>query len=60
MTWSWDDGVRWKAESGEVTSLGAGYVFGLIAISVVSGLVSGIAEGLGQHYSPPLPFLRWC
>jgi len=52
MTWSWDDGVRRIAESGEVTSLGAGGVFGLIAISVVSGLVSGIAEALGNHYSP--------
>jgi diacylglycerol kinase (CTP) len=51
MTWSWDDGVRQLSDDGEVTNLGAGGVFGLIAISVVSGLVSGIAEALGELFS---------
>jgi hypothetical protein len=49
VTWSWDDGVRQIAENGEVANLGAGGVFGLLTISVVSGLVSGIAEALGRQ-----------
>jgi hypothetical protein len=35
--------------SGKVTNLGAGGVFGLIAISVVSDLVGGIAEALDKY-----------
>jgi hypothetical protein len=46
MTWSWNDGVRQISENREVTNLGTGGVFGLIAISVVSGLTSGIAVSI--------------
>jgi diacylglycerol kinase (CTP) len=45
-TWSWVSGVRRISENGDVTDLGVGGLFGLIAISVVSGLVGGVAEAL--------------
>ena len=48
-TWSWN-GVQRISENGETTSLGARGTLGLIAISVVSGLVSGVAEALGQLF----------
>jgi phage shock protein PspC (stress-responsive transcriptional regulator) len=51
-TWSWDGGVRRISENGEVTNLGAGGMSGLIVISVVSGLVSGVAEALGLSFTP--------
>lgn len=50
VTWSVDDGVRRISENGEWTSLGGGGIFGLVATSVVSGFVSGIAEALGQQF----------
>lgn len=55
-TWSWVSGVRRISENGDVTDLGVGGLFGLIAISVVSGLVGGVAEALGQHFF----LFIWC
>jgi hypothetical protein len=40
-------GVR-QATAGEPTSMGAAGLLGLLTISVVAGLVSGVAEALGM------------
>ena len=47
ISWAWKGGVR-QATAGEPTSMGAGGLLGLLAISVVAGLVSGVAEALGM------------
>lgn len=44
VTWAWDGGVRQAADQ----SLGAGGALGLMALAVVTGLVSGVAEALGE------------
>ena len=45
-TWSWN-GVQRVSENWETANSGAGGTLGLIVVSVVSGLVSGVAEALG-------------
>ncbi len=50
LTWSWDDGVRQVLQNSEPTGLGGGGALGLVAITVVSGLVSGVAEALGKSF----------
>jgi len=47
ISWAWQGGVR-QAAGGEPTSMGASGLLGLLAISVVAGLVSGVAEALGM------------
>lgn len=49
ITWAWDGGVR----NASGMSLGGGGVLGLLALSVVAGLVSGVAEALGMSLSYP-------
>ncbi|KAF9474383.1 hypothetical protein BDN70DRAFT_815769 [Pholiota conissans] len=46
ITWAWTGGVRNIAANGEATSLGGGGVLGLLVLSIVAGVVSGIAEAL--------------
>jgi len=50
VVWSWDGGVRGfthtAAEDSVVRALGAGGPLGLLVISVVAGVVSGVAEAL--------------
>ena len=62
VVWSWDRGVRVLAQAapGDVASagMGAGGILGLLVISVVAGLVSGVAEALGAPFSlPPCSFV---
>ena len=47
ISWAWKGGVR-QLIGGEPTSTGAGGLLGLLVISVVAGLVSGVAEALGM------------
>ena len=49
VTWSWDGGVRGysEAKNGAKVGMGAGGPLGLLAIAVVAGVVSGVAEALG-------------
>jgi diacylglycerol kinase (CTP) len=51
VVWSWDGGVRGfahgTAENDVPIAVGAGGPLGLLVISVVAGVVSGIAEALG-------------
>ena len=51
VVWSWDGGVRGfthtAAEDSVARALGAGGPLGLLVISVVAGVVSGVAEALG-------------
>jgi diacylglycerol kinase (CTP) len=46
VTWSWSEGVRQVTQGAETQAFGAGGVWGLVAITVVAGLVSGVAEAL--------------
>ncbi|KAH9474900.1 CTP-dependent diacylglycerol kinase 1 [Psilocybe cubensis] len=46
LTWSWDEGVRQVAQGTEPKALGGGGALGLLAISIVAGIVSGISEAL--------------
>jgi len=50
VVWSWDGGVRgfthMETEGSAAGALGAGGPLGLLAISVVAGVVSGVAEAL--------------
>jgi diacylglycerol kinase (CTP) len=50
LTWSWDDGVRQVLQNSKPTGLGGGGALGLVAITVVSGIVSGVAEALGKSF----------
>jgi len=47
ISWAWKGGVR-QATACEPTSICAGGLLGLLAISVVAGVVSGVAEALGM------------
>lgn len=50
ITWSWADGARQVPSSvSEAKSFGVGGALGLVLITVVAGLVSGIAEALGME-----------
>lgn len=48
VTWSWNGGVRRLPHpDSPAVAMGAGGPFGLLLISVVAGVVSGVAEALG-------------
>jgi len=52
ISWGWQGGVRQVTTAGgDSTSMGAGGALGLLAITVVAGFVSGIAEALGTSLS---------
>lgn len=50
ITWAWDGGVRGAAG----TTLGGGGALGLVALSVVAGVVSAVAEALGT-----ISYMSW-
>ena len=57
LTWSWDGGVRGSAEA-KNSAMGAGGPFGLLAITLVAGVVSGVAEALGTFFNTSFGFLK--
>lgn len=52
VTWSWHGGVRGSAEA-----MGAGGPLGLLAIALVAGVVSGVAEALGGLFNTAFGFM---
>ena len=59
VTWSWDGGVRGyaEAENGAKVAMGAGGPLGLLVITLVAGVVSGVAEALGPLFNTAFWFL---
>lgn len=56
LTWSWDSGVRGYADA-ENGAMGTGGPLGLLAIALVAGVVSGVAEALGTLFNTVFWFL---
>ena len=60
VTWSWDGGVRSYAGAGNGPKVivSAGGPLGLLAIALVAGVISGVAEALGTLSNINFGFLE--